>query len=117
MSTFTLVHHTMPDIQFLPEGEWNAAHAQLTGTVHCEYPWWVEFMCHHINVHVPHHVSTGIPSYRLRMAYESLQENWGDYLYECNFSWDLMKKITDECHLYHPEKNYQSFQEYRSSKA
>lgn len=112
MSTFTLVHHTAPDIDFQEPDQWDAAKAQLSGTVHCEYPGWVEFLCHHINVHVPHHLSTAIPSYNLRMAHRSLQENWGSYLYESRFSWALMKQITDQCHIYHPERCYQSFQEF-----
>lgn len=112
MSTFTLVHHTAPDIDFQEPEQWDAAKAQLSGTVHCEYPAWVEFLCHHINVHVPHHLSTAIPSYNLRMAHRSLQENWGSYLYESRFSWALMKQITDQCHIYHPERCYQSFKEF-----
>ena len=40
MSTFTVVHHTAPHIPFKPAGEWNAAKAQLSGTVHCDYPRW-----------------------------------------------------------------------------
>lgn len=114
MSTFTIVHHTMPDIEFQEADQWDEAKAQLSGTVHCDYPAWVEFLCHDINVHVPHHLSTAIPSYNLRMAHQSLRENWGDRLYECKFSWSLMKKITDQCHLYHPENYYQSFQAFHS---
>lgn len=40
MSTFTVVHHTAPHIPFKPAEEWNAAKAQLSGTVHCDYPRW-----------------------------------------------------------------------------
>ncbi len=40
MSTFTVVHHTAPHIPFKPANEWNAAKAQLSGTVHCDYPRW-----------------------------------------------------------------------------
>lgn len=116
MSTFTLVHHSLPDIQFREPEEWDAAQAQLFGTVHCEYPFWVEFLCHHINVHIPHHVSTAIPAYNLRMAHNRLKEVWGDEMRECEFSWSLMKQITDKCHLYHPEYAYQSFQEYEQTK-
>ena len=117
MSTFTLVHHTATDIPFHLEPEWNAAQAQLSGTVHCNYPRWVEFLCHDINVHVPHHVSTAIPSYNLRMAYDSLKQNWGSYLYkETDFSWALMKEITDQCHLHSAEKCYESFVEHRQSR-
>ncbi|HCF26484.1 MAG TPA: fatty acid desaturase, partial [Cyanobacteria bacterium UBA11049] len=56
---------------------------------------------------------TAIPSYNLRLAYRSLQENWGAYLHEeYQFSWPLMKQITDKCHLYEQNNYYQSFQEY-----
>lgn len=113
MSTFTLVHHTAIDVPFHKPDEWNAATAQLSGTVHCNYPRWVEFFCHDINVHVPHHISTAIPSYNLRLAYRSLQQNWGNFLHqESQFSWALLKQITDQCHLYEPEDCYQSFRQY-----
>lgn len=111
MSTFTLVHHTIPEIQFHPTENWNEAEAQLSGTLHCDYPHWVEVLCHDINVHVPHHVSTGIPSYNLRAAHASLKENWGPLMRETRFSWDLMKTIAGQCHLYHPTNAYRSFQD------
>lgn len=111
MSTFTLVHHTAPDIQFRPVETWNAAEAQLSGTVHCTYPRWIEILCHDINVHVPHHISVAIPSYNLRMAHASLKQNWGNYIQETQFSWALMKEIVEKCHLYHPEKAYISFED------
>ena len=114
MSTFTIVHHTAPDIPFIPADQWNEAQAQLFGTVHCDYPRWVEFLCHDINVHIPHHLSTAIPSYNLRDAHRTLKEKWGDELYECRFSWSLMKQITDQCHLYSPDECYQSFKDYHA---
>ncbi|MBD2039835.1 fatty acid desaturase [Microcoleus sp. FACHB-672] len=116
MSTFTLVHHTAPEIPFTAAEEWNEAQAQLSGTVHCDYPRWVEFFCHDINVHVPHHISTAIPSYNLRLAYRSIKENWGEYLNEKQFSWSLMKEITDQCHLYDPDECYRSFKDFHASK-
>lgn len=117
MSTFTYIHHTAPDVAFVEDSKWQVAIAQLSGTVHCNYPQWVEFLCHDINVHVPHHISTAIPSYNLRLAYSSIQENWGIYTHdECNFSWALIKQITDTCHLYSPETGYQSFSDYQAQK-
>ena len=111
MSTFTIVHHTIPEISFQPADQWNAGDAQLAGTVHCSYPRWIEVLCHDINVHVPHHVSTGIPSYNLRAVHANLKENWGEHIIERKFNWALMKSIATQCHLYHPEKPYQSFRE------
>ncbi|KAL4181846.1 hypothetical protein AMTRI_Chr12g273040 [Amborella trichopoda] len=111
MSTFTMVHHTAPHISFKHSDDWNAAHAQLGGTVHCDYPRWIEILCHDINVHIPHHVSPRIPSYNLRLAHRSLQENWGKYLNEATWNWRLMKTIMTTCHVYSKEHNYVSFEE------
>lgn len=113
MSTFTLVHHSAPTIQFSPTENWNEAQAQLLGTVHCSYPSWVEFLCHDINVHIPHHISVAIPSYNLSEAHRSLMDNWGAYLNTSKFSWRMMQQIIDYCHLYHPTQAYQSFNHYR----
>lgn len=111
MSTFTLVHHTVPEISFAPGSSWNQAEAQLSGTLHCDYPRWVEVLCHDINVHVPHHVSVGIPSYNLRQAYAALKDNWGPIMKETQFSLALMQTITGQCHIYNPEGGYKTFGE------
>ncbi len=109
MSTFTIVHHTIPEIKFHPAEEWNAAAAQLMGTVHCDYPRWVEVLCHDINVHIPHHLSVAIPSYNLRKAHASIKKNWGEVIYERTFNWSLMKEIGDVCHLYDADNGYRTF--------
>jgi len=111
MSTFTMVHHTLPHLPFLPAEKWSDVRARLTMTVHCEYPWWVEFLTHHINVHIPHHVSTGIPSYNLRQAHDSLMNTYGKYLHQAVFGWDLIKEITTTCHLYDEIECYVPFSE------
>ncbi|XP_073044175.1 omega-6 fatty acid desaturase, chloroplastic-like [Primulina eburnea] len=111
MSTFTMVHHTAPHIPFKSSNEWNAAQAQLNGTVHCDYPSWIEILCHDINVHIPHHISPKIPSYNLREAHKSLQENWGKYLNEATWNWRLMKTLMTVCHVYDKEQNYIAFDE------
>ncbi|KAI8004569.1 hypothetical protein LOK49_LG08G02728 [Camellia lanceoleosa] len=111
MSTFTMVHHTAPHIPFKYSDEWNAAQAQLNGTVHCDYPHWIEILCHHINVHIPHHISPRIPSYNLHAAHQSLRENWGKYLNEATWNWRLMKTILTTCHVYNKKQNYIAFDE------
>jgi len=111
MSTFTMVHHSAPHIPFKSSNEWNAAQAQLNGTVHCDYPRWIEILCHDISVHIPHHISSRIPSYNLRAAHKSLQENWGKYMNEASWNWRLMKTIMTICHVYDKEQNYISFEQ------
>ncbi|WP_343039264.1 fatty acid desaturase [Sodalinema gerasimenkoae] len=51
-----------------------------------QFPGIIEFLCHDINVHVPHHLSTAIPWYNLRSAYEVIQREWGQYTVERTFS-------------------------------
>jgi len=109
MSTFTLVHHTLPHIPFLGEKEWNPIAARLSFTVHCNYPAWIEFLCHNINVHIPHHFSTSIPSYNLKAAHRSMKQNWSKYMHEAEFGWELMHDIATKCHLFHNETYYQTF--------
>lgn len=113
MSTFTLVHHTIPEIQFQPESSWAAVPAQLSGTVHCSYPKWVEILCHDINVHVPHHISVAIPSYNLRQAHKSLMTNWGEYIHVRQFNWQLISQIVGKCHIFDAQNAYRSFQSLR----
>lgn len=110
MSTFTIVHHTAPHIPFKQSNAWNAAQAQLNGTVHCDYPRWIEILCHDINVHIPHHISPRIPSYNLRAAQESLDKTWGKYLNKAKWNWRLMKTIMTTCHIYDENENYVSFE-------
>ncbi|MDV3347407.1 fatty acid desaturase [Leptothoe sp. ISB3NOV94-8A] len=103
LSTFTRVHHSAVDIPWRVGEEWNNAEAQLYGTVHCRYPRWVEFLCHDINIHIPHHISTAIPHYHLRMAHTSLKRNWGEYMRESEFSWHLFWQM-GKLNLYCPEQ-------------
>jgi omega-6 fatty acid desaturase (delta-12 desaturase) len=109
MSTFTMVHHTLPFLPFVDESEWTDAKARLGSTVHCTYPKWIEFLCHQINVHIPHHVSTSIPSYNLWMAHYALKAKWSRYMYECSFGFDLLRDITTKCHLYDKQECYKPF--------
>ncbi|MEM6518423.1 MAG: fatty acid desaturase [Cyanobacteria bacterium P01_C01_bin.70] len=113
MSTFTIVHHTIPEIPFKPENDWSPVAAQLQGTVHCTYPKWIEVLCHDINVHVPHHISMAIPSYNLRRAHASLMQYWGEHIHVRRFSWQLMRQITRQCHLYDAIETYRSFSNLR----
>jgi len=111
LSAFTLIHHTAPHIPFKGRKEWNAAQAQLGGTVHCEFPKWVEVLCHDISVHIPHHCAMRIPSYNLRAAHESLEKNWGPHLNKTSLPkhWKLLLKCCSDLHVYDRELNYVSF--------
>uniref|UniRef100_A0A7S2T3D7 Fatty acid desaturase domain-containing protein n=1 Tax=Chloropicon primus TaxID=1764295 RepID=A0A7S2T3D7_9CHLO len=113
LSVFTLVHHTSPHIPFKSKEEWDPVQAQLGGTVHCKYPKWIEVLCFDINVHVPHHLSTRIPHYRLRMAYEGIKAKFGEYCNEAGFSFKLLRMLVKEPHVYKKETNYAPFKDFK----
>ena len=106
MSTFTLIHHTRFDVPFYEAQQWTAVTGQLFSTIHCEFPAWVEYLCHNINVHIPHHISTAIPSYNLPKAHKEIKSRWGAFIHETRFDWPLMKGIVRSCHLYNDEDGY-----------
>lgn len=110
MSTFTLVHHTAPHIPFKPAEQWDAAKAQLSGTVDCDFPKWVEVLTHDISVHVPHHVSSKIPWYNLRKANASLWANWGDHMTKAVANPRLFKTVCAELHVHEKDTGlYRAF--------
>mmetsp|Transcript_2593 Transcript_2593/g.6075 ORF Transcript_2593/g.6075 Transcript_2593/m.6075 type:complete len:437 (-) Transcript_2593:122-1432(-) len=113
LSAFTLVHHTSPHIPFKAKEDWDPVQAQLGGTVHCKYPKWIEVLCFDINVHVPHHLSTRIPHYRLRMAYEGIKAKFGEYCNEAGFSFKLLRMLVKEPHVYKKETNYAPFKDFK----
>jgi omega-6 fatty acid desaturase (delta-12 desaturase) len=49
-------------------------------------------------------ISSRIPSYNLRKAYASLQENWDKHLNKAEFGVPLMTTIVTECNLFDDKK-------------
>jgi omega-6 fatty acid desaturase (delta-12 desaturase) len=96
----TLMHHTHPEVPYLSKPEWSPVPANLTATIYCRYPRWMEFLAHDINVHIPHHVAPGIPYYNLRRAHSALRETWPDLVREVPFSWRHLYRLLSTCHLY-----------------
>lgn len=47
--------------------------------------------------------------YNLRKATDSLRQNWGEYMTECNFNWKMVKTICTELHVYDKKQNYVPF--------
>lgn len=116
MSTFTMIHHTAPHIPFLTKEQWSNARASLGLTVHCDYPFWIVLLCHNINVHIPHHISTQIPMYNLWKAHNALKQQWSPYMNEAQFGWTLLSSIIRRCHIYDDELTYVSFPKKNVSK-
>lgn len=64
--------------------------------VHLTYPKWLEFLTNDISITLPRSVSTSIPHYKLRKAYQFLKKQWGDYFLEINFDWDLLTELVNQ---------------------
>ena len=96
----TLTHHTHPEIPYLDKRHWSSVTANLTATIYCRYPRWIEFLFHDINVHIPHHVAPAIPFYNLRRAHNSLRESWPSLVREIPFSWRHLFVLLSTCHLH-----------------
>jgi stearoyl-CoA desaturase (delta-9 desaturase) len=61
--------------------------------VHCDYPKWLEFLCNDISLAIPRNISSAIPHYHLRKAYNSLKQQWGEYFVEIHFEWALLSDL------------------------
>jgi len=64
--------------------------------VHLQYPKWLEFLTNDISIAIPRSISTSIPHYKLRKAYQAIKQQWGDYFLEVNFDWDLVTELLDK---------------------
>lgn len=100
-STFTLLHHTDPEIPILDRYHWSPVASNLTTTIHCNFPGWIELLSHDINVHIPHHLAPGIPFYHLRTAHAALKAHYPALVHETTFSWSLLHRVLVTCHLFH----------------
>lgn len=109
LSTFTYFHHRNPRGAGWKEPEdWTKVYGSLFATVHVSFPAWIEWLVLDINWHIPHHVSPLIPWYNLRRCTIALFQAYGDRLCSDEFSWQLWKETTTECHLYDKVKGYTS---------
>lgn len=111
MALYTYLHHTAEDVEFLGSDEWNPFAAQMQGTVNVLAPRWLSFLHLQIDVHIPHHVSTSIPSYHLRAANDALKAGtWGHVMRERPLRLRYLFRQVGQCHLWSsPDRGYRRF--------
>ena len=111
MSIYTYQHHTSETIQFYEKDEWTPYKAQIQSTYNSFFPRIISFLHFNIDVHTPHHLSTAIPSYYLRDAYEELKASpYGLDLLEAKFSIQYYIQQIMNCHLWdRKERRYKRF--------
>lgn len=95
------VHHTHPEVRWYRDKQaWAAAMPVLSGTVHLTFPYRVGTLLHHIMEHTAHHVSMGIPLYRLQQAQAVLEEKLPLAVVKQRFSWRWYFHTAAACKLY-----------------
>jgi omega-6 fatty acid desaturase (delta-12 desaturase) len=99
LSVFTFFHHTSPDRTLYSNVNWTMEKGQLGGTIHVKYPAIIEWFCHDINWHVPHHVCVGIPHYHLRLAHKNLKRAYPELVKEVELNVKTWFDVTSKCHL------------------
>lgn len=113
MALYTFLHHTSDDVTFLEADDWNPFAAQMDGTINVFAPRWLSYLHLNIDVHIPHHVSTNIPSYHLRAANDALRGGtWGSYMRERALSVRYLRQQVRNCHLWCSDRDaYRRFRE------
>ncbi len=101
IALFVYLHHTHPDVPFfVDKPEWS----NTIGQVYCSIVWRCsrlsELLFHNIMIHVPHHVDSRIPFYRLKRAYADLQAEYGVDMHEYRFRWSTVLATFRQCKLY-----------------
>ena len=111
MALYTYLHHTSDDVEFHHADTWNPFAAQMDGTINVLAPRWLSFLHLNIDVHIPHHVSTRIPSYHLRSANEALKAGtWGHVMRERPLSLRYLRAQVRSCHLWSDaDRGYRRF--------
>jgi omega-6 fatty acid desaturase (delta-12 desaturase) len=102
MGFATFQHHTHPRvIWYDDEAEWSYFRAQVQGTVHVEFPRWVELLLHNIMEHTAHHVDTRVPLYHLAGAQRAVEAAYGEENVIVEpFSFAGMTRTFRACQLY-----------------
>lgn len=106
MALYTFLHHTADDIEFLEAERWTPIAGQLDGTVNCLAPRWLSFLHLNIDVHIPHHVTTSVPSYHLRAANEALRASeFGERMTERPLTLAYLRRTVRTCQLWRGERD------------
>lgn len=84
-SLFTMLHHTNADSLVFEPKDWTPFRGQVVSTFEVRFPWWMEYLCFDINIHLPHHLGPQIPWYHLRQASQALKDAYPEYHQERPF--------------------------------
>jgi omega-6 fatty acid desaturase (delta-12 desaturase) len=94
------VHHVGPDIRWWTAEAWTPWRAQLQSTTVLRAPRLLNVVFHNIFIHVPHHVDTRIPWYRLPAAAAAIEAACPDVVVDEPLRAGAYLRATRACKLY-----------------
>ncbi len=98
------LHHIAEDIPWQPRHQWTKFKGQVEGTTLYKAPRGLDLFCHHIFLHVPHHVDMRIPFYGLPAAGEAIKNRFGDVVRERKLRLSSYLRTVRRCKLYDFER-------------
>lgn len=101
MAFVVYLHHTHPAVPFFVDRrEWSATIGQVACSTVVRAGRLVNLLTHNILVHVPHHVDTRIPFYRLPRAWADLPPEVRRHVQEYRLTWSAARRTFRACQLY-----------------
>jgi omega-6 fatty acid desaturase (delta-12 desaturase) len=105
IGTYTFLHHASENVPYWKGNDWSPYAGQVLGTLNVLLPNWLSFVHLRIDFHVPHHVSTRIPCYRLRDAHAALLTSpYAPRIRTLPFSWGYLFQQKQVCRLWDPQR-------------
>jgi len=85
----TIGHASEHSIIYDKKG-WSPIRGQLASTYNYRMPRWIEWLVLNVNIHLPHHISTKIPWYKLKAASRAIREAFPEHVMEKPLKWEDM---------------------------
>ena len=105
ISFLSVVQHTAPNLRWSePTGRPSTVEQSLEGTVHVQFPEWLDRLMHRIMKHPAHHLNVGIPLQCLKEA-EAHLERSAPETRTARWSIRYHLELTRCCQLYDPRAN------------
>lgn len=100
LALYTFVQHTSDDSTFYEQRNWTLDKGIL-GTINCYFPRIISYIHFNVDIHLPHHISPGIPCYYLRDAMNELkQSRYKSLIREKTFSIPYLIQQIKACKLW-----------------
>jgi len=105
ISFLSIVQHTAPDLRWNePTGQPSTVEQSLAGTVHMQFPEWIDWLTHRIMQHPAHHLNVGIPLQELKGA-EAHLRSIEPGTRTARWSLRYHRELTRQCQLYDPVRH------------